>query len=673
MTTILIVDDNAQNLYMLQVLLKGHGYEVFSATNGVDALRVGRQNLLDMVVSDILMPVMDGFVLCRQWKTDEHLKPIPFVFYTATYTEPADEDFAYSLGAERFIIKPQDPAVLIKQLREVLDEYRADKLTASHKEVEEPVFLKHHNDALFRKLEDKLAQLEITNLSLERDIAERKQVEEKLKKSVSLLLATLESTSDGILVVDNTGKCVSYNNRFLQMWNLSEGVLASFGDNYTLEYFTLGQLKEPESFTDKVKDLHRDAETTSLDVLELKDERTFERYSQPQRIDGQPVGRVWSFRDVTNQRRAETELQQYAVRLEQTVEERTSELRRAKEQIELILNHTHDAVALTQSNGDIQTRNPAFIAMFGTQVSQHIERVFRTVADDAVSVSVGHALMKVIYDQESQRIEAQIVSGDGHNKDIDLELIPVQLANGVERSGILVSAHDITHLKDIERFKTRFVNDVIHDLATPISALSTRLYMLKRFPENLNDHVRALENQVKHLSNLLADLRTLSQLDRAQLRLTLGLCDLNELMKYVFDTYEPVAVDKAQPITLSLDPSLPKIQLDSQQIERVLVNLISNAINYSPNGRAIYVQTETEAGNVVFSVTDEGIGISSDELPHVFERFYRTDRARQTQAGGTGLGLAIVKEIVELHGGTVSVRSEPGKGSTFKVQLPFRR
>src|SRR5258708_18745266 len=125
-----------------------------------------------MIISDILMPVMDGFALCRQWKTDEQLKHIPFVFYTATYIEPSDEEFAYSLGADRFIVKPQEPAVIIKQVREVLDESRAGKLGTPLADLQdEPVFLKQYNEALFRKLEDKVIQFEAANLALERDSA----------------------------------------------------------------------------------------------------------------------------------------------------------------------------------------------------------------------------------------------------------------------------------------------------------------------------------------------------------------------------------------------------------------------------------------------------------------------------------------------------------------------
>jgi CheY-like chemotaxis protein len=180
---LLVVDDNEQNRYMLQVLLEGHGYQVDSAKDGVEALEAARRGPPDMIISDILMPAMDGFALCREWKKDAKLKDVPFVFYTATYTDPKDEAFALSLGAERFIIKPQEPDVFVKMVREVIEGRRAEQPAAPSELVEEEeVFFRQYNEVLIRKLEDKLVQLEQTNQAMEREIAERRQAEEELRE-----------------------------------------------------------------------------------------------------------------------------------------------------------------------------------------------------------------------------------------------------------------------------------------------------------------------------------------------------------------------------------------------------------------------------------------------------------------------------------------------------------
>ncbi|MBP1711614.1 MAG: sensor hybrid histidine kinase, partial [Deltaproteobacteria bacterium] len=160
---ILIVDDNRDNLYFLETLLKGHGFEVISAENGEDALAKARLNPPNLIVSDILMPVMDGYALCRAWKLDNTLKNIPFVFYTATYMEEKEERFARDLGADRFIIKPQDPDVLIQILTDLLKEKKTIQPAAAKPLGEEREFLRQHNEVIFRKLEKKISDLEAAN------------------------------------------------------------------------------------------------------------------------------------------------------------------------------------------------------------------------------------------------------------------------------------------------------------------------------------------------------------------------------------------------------------------------------------------------------------------------------------------------------------------------------
>jgi PAS domain S-box-containing protein len=163
---VLIVDDDSTNRYMLETLLKGYGFEVTSAENGEDALDKARLNPPDLVVTDILMPVMDGYALCRRWKSDDALKHIPLVFYTATYTGSKNEDFALSLGADQFILKPQEPDILMNILKEVLEENYVVKQVATKPLEEEMEVFRQYNEILFSKLEKKMLDLEIANQEL---------------------------------------------------------------------------------------------------------------------------------------------------------------------------------------------------------------------------------------------------------------------------------------------------------------------------------------------------------------------------------------------------------------------------------------------------------------------------------------------------------------------------
>lgn len=166
MKRLLIVDDMPQNLYLLEVLLKTNGYEIETAVNGKEALEIAKANPPDMVVTDILMPGMDGFSLCRIWKTDEQLKEIPLIFYTATYTDEKDRTFALGLGADRFLIKPMEPDDLLQVIEEVFLELEKGKTMPPIDSKEEESYIREYNEVLIRKLEDKMAQLQQSNKRL---------------------------------------------------------------------------------------------------------------------------------------------------------------------------------------------------------------------------------------------------------------------------------------------------------------------------------------------------------------------------------------------------------------------------------------------------------------------------------------------------------------------------
>ncbi len=184
----LIVDDLKENLYLLESLLKGNGYLTVTANNGAEALGLALKELPDIIIADILMPVMDGYTLCREWKKDKVLRNIPFVFYTATYTHPKDGEFALSLGADKFIIKPQEPEDFMKIIEQVLSEFKADGFkNLRTSESSEITQLKQYNETLIRKMEDRMLKSEEAEMKiriyasqLEQEIEQRKQAELEL-------------------------------------------------------------------------------------------------------------------------------------------------------------------------------------------------------------------------------------------------------------------------------------------------------------------------------------------------------------------------------------------------------------------------------------------------------------------------------------------------------------
>ena len=163
----LIVDDRAENLYLLRVLLEAHGYAVATAADGAAALTDARNSPPDLVVSDLLMPVLDGYALLRHWRADARLKDVPFVVYTATYTAPQDRQLALALGADAFIVKPAEPEDLVAAIQDVVARYEAGTVRHAIAPVQEDAaLLKQYNEVLIQKLEHKLVQLDQANREL---------------------------------------------------------------------------------------------------------------------------------------------------------------------------------------------------------------------------------------------------------------------------------------------------------------------------------------------------------------------------------------------------------------------------------------------------------------------------------------------------------------------------
>ncbi len=216
---ILSVDDRDENRYLVEALLKGNGYEVVSVANGSEALLQLQSEAFDLIISDILMPVMDGFELCRKIKKDERLRRIPFIVHTATYTGPQDEAFALKIGADRFVQKPCEPEVFINIVQEVLAAVKDRKPTTSPGPEQEEEVLKLYNERLVRKLEQKMLQLE-------KEVVARQKVEEILRQSEKKYRSLYNSIRDAILVVDTGRTVIDCNQSFKDLFGYSLAEIA---------------------------------------------------------------------------------------------------------------------------------------------------------------------------------------------------------------------------------------------------------------------------------------------------------------------------------------------------------------------------------------------------------------------------------------------------------------
>lgn len=244
MTKLLIVDDDEQGLYVLETLLKDQGYDVRTARNGAQALEKARFDPPDLVVSDILMPVMDGFTLCSQWKKDKQLNRIPFIFYTATYTDPRDRSVALKLGVERFILKPLEPELFLKILQEVIAESRtsAGPAESMQQPGEENAYFREYNEALIRRLENKVVELESAYDAIEREMADRKTAEEALRESERRLMEIVNFLPDATFAVDRKGIVIAWNRTMEDITGvMAEEVLGKGDYEYALPFSGIRQ------------------------------------------------------------------------------------------------------------------------------------------------------------------------------------------------------------------------------------------------------------------------------------------------------------------------------------------------------------------------------------------------------------------------------------------------
>jgi len=293
---VLIVDDVSINLYMLDTLLKGYGFEVTSAENGREALEKARLDLPDLIITDILMPVMDGYALCREWKSDAALKHIPLVFYTATYTELKDEEFALSLGADRFVIKPQEPDKLMTILNEVLEEKYAARQVTIKPLGEEMEFFRRHNEILFNKLEKKMLDLEIAN--------------QKLKTSEECYRLSFQNVSDVIYTMDKDLNIISMSPSVEKILGYKSQEFISRAAAH------LKQVLTPESFEQMLSNVERVSrgDTISAAIYEFIARDGTKKYGEVSLStivrEGEMMGIVSVARDITDRKRAEDTLRQ---------------------------------------------------------------------------------------------------------------------------------------------------------------------------------------------------------------------------------------------------------------------------------------------------------------------------------------------------------------------------
>jgi two-component system phosphate regulon sensor histidine kinase PhoR len=355
-------------------------------------------------------------------------------------------------------------------------------------------------------------------------------------------------------------------------------------------------------------------------------------------------------------------LNQTASRLDRTIHTLTEERNLSS----AILGSMVEGVAVVSGAERLVFANPGFAEILGLDVppvsgSALLEVVRQTELIEAVRRVLGG----------EPRVESEIVTGTLRQHFFAATVAAVRAG---ETSGAVLVLHDITELRKLERIRRDFVANVSHEFRTPLTAIQgfaeTLLGGAVDDPQNRDRFLGIILEHARRLARLTEDLLKLSQMDADRLELELRRASVSQLIESCYETARHRASEKELSLFLDVPPRLPDVLVDPRRVQEVLQNLLDNAIQYTlPEGK-ITLSAEAAGDEVIFTVSDTGIGIPRVDQPRIFERFYRVDAARSREAGGTGLGLAIAKHLVEVHDGRLWVESEVGVGSSFHFSVP---
>ena len=339
-----------------------------------------------------------------------------------------------------------------------------------------------------------------------------------------------------------------------------------------------------------------------------------------------------------------------------------------------ILSAMHDGLLVVDAGGRVVVANDTFRKLFSLrEVSEGMPLL------DAVRNAELHQLIAETLRNGEPRQSELAVTGTQKNSERWLQVSAVPMKNDkTGTDGVVVLLHDVTELKRVNEMRSDFVANVSHELRTPLSILrgyiETLLDNPKTSAKELARILEVMERHSKRLGLLVDDLLTLAQLESANSSLQLSEVNLSELFGRVVRDWEKKLVEKRLKMMVDLPATVAIVRADETRLQEVLYNLLDNAVKYSHEKGEIRLRAEqSDNGEIALSVSDSGVGIGKNDLPRIFERFYRADKARSPESiRGTGLGLSIVKHIAQLHGGRVEAESEPGKGTTIRVLLPLQ-
>ena len=359
-----------------------------------------------------------------------------------------------------------------------------------------------------------------------------------------------------------------------------------------------------------------------------------------------------------------------SVRVEESQESSDAERRR----LDSVLSHMSDGVLATDRRGNLTIVNNTALQFLNIADE---EQVLGKSILDVLKIRRQFSIRHLVDEDQDQVIL------DNLNEDLILSAYfsPIKRESGFV-SGLVCVLHDVTSQQEEERERKEFVSNVSHELRTPLTSVKSYVEALSdgaiNDPELAPRFLGVVSDETERMIRMINDLLSLSRMDSGTAKLNLEYVNINELFNYILNRFDMIIKNEAA------DPSQKKytivryftkkdlwVEIDTDKFTQVVDNIMNNAVKYSPDGGVITARLLETHNHVILSISDQGLGIPRKDLGHIFDRFFRVDKARSRKQGGTGLGLAISKEVVNLLGGQIWVDSVEGKGSTFYISLPY--
>lgn len=357
-----------------------------------------------------------------------------------------------------------------------------------------------------------------------------------------------------------------------------------------------------------------------------------------------------------------------SIRVEESQESTEAERRR----LDSVLSHMSDGVIATDRRGNITIINETASDFMDVTA----EKTIGSSILDVLKIRDDYSLRDLIENQDELMLD---LSSNERDLILNAYFSLIQRESGFI-SGLVCVLHDVTEQQKIDNDRKQFVSNVSHELRTPLTSLRSYIEALSdgawKDPEVAPGFLKVTQEETDRMIRMINELLSLSRMDSGTTRVDMELVNINEMFNYVLDRFDMILKKDDNPAKYyTIKREFTKrdlwVEIDTDKFTQVLDNIMNNAIKYSPDGGVVTCRLLETHNQVIISISDQGLGIPRADLNHVFDRFFRVDKARSRAQGGTGLGLAISKEVVQMLGGRIWVDSVEGKGSTFYISLPY--